>query len=68
MQWCTDTFGKEGKELAKEAGCSVNEYLERAYAKEQETTEEPTGLLVLPHFRWGGDPLWIPAPVERFSG
>ena len=61
MQWCTDTLAKKEKELAKEAGCSVNEYLERAYVKEQEAgqsaaSETPTGLLVLPHFAGAATP------------
>ena len=59
MQWCTDTLAKKEKELAKEAGCSVNEYLERAYAKEQEesaASEAPTGILVLPHFAGAATP------------
>ncbi len=41
VQWCMDTFGK-GK---------TNEEMEKAYTK-----EEPTGLLVLPHFAGAGTP------------
>ena len=54
MQWCTDTLAKKEKELAKEAGCSVNEYLEQAYRGER--AEEPSGLLVLPHFAGAATP------------
>lgn len=49
MQWCTDTLAKKEKELAKEKGISVNEYLE-------ELSESPTGLLVLPHFAGAATP------------
>lgn len=31
IQWCVDTLAKEEKHLAKEAGISVNEYLEQEY-------------------------------------
>ena len=54
MQWCTDTLAKKEKELAKEVGCSVNEYLEQAYRGER--AEEPSGLLVLPHFAGAATP------------
>ena len=66
MQWCTDTLAKKEKELAKEAGCSVNEYLEQAYRGER--AEEPAAFwccLILPGRRL---PTWTPAPGERFSG
>lgn len=49
MQWCTDTIAKKEKELAKEEGISVNEYLEKR-------SESPTGLLVLPHFAGAATP------------
>lgn len=54
MQWCTDTLAKKEKELAKEKGISVNEYLEQKY--EAENGETPSGLLVLPHFAGAATP------------
>ena len=54
MQWCTDTLAKEEKNLAKEAGCSVNEYLEKQYGAKY--GEEPGQLLVLPHFAGAATP------------
>lgn len=53
LQWCTDTLAKQEKELAGEAGISVNEYLEGQYRKERVS---PTGLLVLPHFAGAATP------------
>lgn len=35
LQWCTDTLAKREKELAREAGISVNEYLEVQYRRER---------------------------------
>lgn len=55
IQWCVDTLAKEEKHLAKEAGCSVNEYLEETYAKER-GVDEPSNLLVLPHFAGAATP------------
>lgn len=55
LQWCTDTLAKKEKELAKEQGMSVNEYLEREYAAEGKSGE-PSGLLVLPHFAGAATP------------
>ena len=51
IQWCADTLAKEEKRLANEQGISVNEFLEHAYA-----SEEPSGLLVLPHFAGAATP------------
>ncbi len=68
MQWCVDNLAKKEKELAKEAGISVNAYLERQYRQEhgrdaiRQGTEKlgledcPTGLLVLPHFAGAATP------------
>lgn len=57
IQWCVDTLAKKEKELAKERGISVHEYLENAYLREHEGQEEgPTGLLVLPHFAGAATP------------
>lgn len=58
LQWCTDTLAKKEKELAREAGISVNEYLERQYLDERTSQgeSEPTSLLVLPHFAGAATP------------
>lgn len=55
MQWCVDTLAKEEKQMAKKEGLSVNEYLERSY-DEQRGTENPSNLLVLPHFAGAATP------------
>ena len=55
IQWCTETLAKKEKELVKEWGISVNEYLEQAYADQIEE-ENPSGLLVLPHFAGAATP------------
>ena len=49
IQWCVDTLAKKEKELAKEQGISVNSLLEG-------DADEPTGLLVLPHFAGAATP------------
>jgi len=49
IRWCIDVLAKKEKELAKEQGISVNEYMEAGY-------HEPTGLLVLPHFAGAATP------------
>lgn len=54
IQWCVETIAKREKELAREKGCSVHTYLESLYEKEH--GEEPTGLLVLPHFAGAATP------------
>ena len=51
IQWCVNTFAKAEKGKAKEQGVSVNTYLEQQYNK-----QEPTGLLVLPHFAGAATP------------
>ena len=57
IQWCVDTLAKKAKELAKEQGISVNEFLEKAYREEMGGKEEcPSGLLVLPHFAGAATP------------
>lgn len=53
-QWCTETLTKKEKDLASEEGLSVHQYLERAYAKRR--GEEPSGLLLLPHFAGAATP------------
>lgn len=54
IQWCVDTLAKKEKELAREQGIFVNEYLEREYLQNRGT--EPTNLLVLPHFAGAATP------------
>ena len=49
IQWCVDTLAKKEKELAAQRGLTVNEFLEG-------DSEEPTGLLVLPHFAGAATP------------
>ena len=51
IQWCVDTLAKEEKRLAKEAGLSVHAMLEEQYGR-----DEPSGLLVLPHFAGAATP------------
>lgn len=51
IQWCVDTIAKKEKELAAQQGITVNEYLEN-----QRKNEEPTGLLILPHFAGAATP------------
>ncbi len=53
-QWCTNTLAKEEKAQAKEKGISVNQFLEEQYAARR--GEEPSGLLVLPHFAGAATP------------
>lgn len=49
IQWAVDTVAKAEKDSAKQAGMSVNEYLEKQ-------SVSPTGLLVLPHFAGAATP------------
>ena len=60
MQWCTDTITKKEKELAKECGISVNEYLEKQYVEQRQVDgiddDGPSGMLVLPHFAGAATP------------
>ena len=51
IQWCVETFAGKEKELAKAEGISVYDYLERQYGH-----DEPSGLLVLPHFAGAATP------------
>lgn len=51
IQWCVETFAKKERELAEQQGVTVNEYLERQYGR-----DEPSGLLVLPHFAGAATP------------
>ncbi|MBQ1391497.1 MAG: carbohydrate kinase [Firmicutes bacterium] len=54
IQWCVDTLAKKEKEEAAALGISVNELLERRYREKR--GEEPSGLLVLPHFAGAATP------------
>lgn len=60
MQWCTETLAKKEKELSKELGISVNAYLEQQYEKDRNeegmSFEEPSGMLLLPHFAGAATP------------
>lgn len=49
IQWCVETLAKKEKEIAKEQGISVNTMLEGIQ-------DDPTGLLVLPHFAGAATP------------
>ena len=51
IQWCVNTFARAEQEEAKQQGISVNTLLEQRYEK-----QEPTGLLVLPHFAGAATP------------
>ena len=51
IQWCVETFAGKEKELAAAEGISVYDYLERQYGH-----DEPSGLLVLPHFAGAATP------------
>lgn len=55
MQWCVDVIAGKEKQIAGEQGISVNEYLEKMYVEAHEG-EEPSGLLVLPHFAGAATP------------
>ena len=55
LQWCSDVLAKKEKELAENDGISVNEYLEKEYAKA--FGEKPlSSILVLPHFAGAATP------------
>ena len=51
IQWCVNTFARAEQEAAREQGISVNALLEQQYE-----SQEPTGLLVLPHFAGAATP------------
>ena len=51
IQWCLSTFAKAEAEEAKKKGISVHTLLEQQYEG-----QEPTGLLVLPHFAGAATP------------
>lgn len=54
IQWCVETLCRKEKDLAEDAGMSVNEYLEREYTGKH--GDAPSGLLVLPHFAGAATP------------
>lgn len=51
IQWCVQTLAKQEMSLAKESGESVFSLLE------QRDKDEPTGILVLPHFAGAATPI-----------
>ncbi len=56
IQWCVETLAKKEKEMAKEQGISVNAYLENQFRRPEAEFDEPTGILVLPHFAGAATP------------
>ena len=54
IDWCVSNLAKDEKKAAKAKGISANELLEAEYR--QEHGEEPSGLLVLPHFAGAATP------------
>ena len=54
IDWCVSNLAKDEKKAAKAQGISVNELLEKAYRDEH--GEQPSGLLVLPHFAGAATP------------
>ncbi len=59
-QWCIETMAQREKESAKKEGISVNEYLEAEYVRKMDSLglrgDEPSGILVLPHFAGAATP------------
>lgn len=51
IQWCVNTFAGAEQEEARQQGISVNRLLEERYKK-----QDPTGMLVLPHFAGAATP------------
>lgn len=54
IDWCVSNLAKDEKRRAKELGISANELLEAEYDREH--GDEPSGLLVLPHFAGAATP------------
>ena len=54
IDWCVSHLAKDEKKAAGAQGISVNELLEKAYREEH--GEQPSGLLVLPHFAGAATP------------
>lgn len=57
IQWCVDNLAKDEKRAATDKDMSVNEYLEKKYAEER-GEENPSNLLILPHFAGAGNTLY----------
>ena len=59
-QWCTETIAKREIGEAMQRGISVNQLLEERYLSKMETMkldyDEPSGILVLPHFAGAATP------------
>ncbi len=51
IQWCVETLAKKEIEIAENQGISVHTLLETEYK-----TDDPTGILVLPHFAGAATP------------
>ena len=60
IQWATQTLAKHEAILAKETGITVNEFLEQQYTAKRIADgmdhDEPSGMLVLPHFAGAATP------------
>lgn len=54
IDWCVNNLAKDEARIAKEQGVTVNALLEAAYR--QEHGDEPSNLLVLPHFAGAATP------------
>ncbi len=59
-KWCVNSFAKQEKKEAKESGVSVYDRFEEEYAQQRLDMgidpDEPSGLLVLPHFAGAATP------------
>lgn len=60
IQWCTDNIAGKEKEIAADAGISVNAYLEKQYCENRVSDgldpDGPSGMLMLPHFAGAATP------------
>lgn len=54
IQWCADTLAKEEEWIAKKEAISINAWLEQEYLRNR--GDNPSGLLVLPHFAGAATP------------
>lgn len=61
IQWCVETLAKKEKEISARQGISVNELLEGEF-------EDPTGILVLPHFAGAATPYMDTGSKGAFVG
>lgn len=56
LEWCINALAKKEKDLAKEKGMSINDYLEQEYISAHGDADTLSGLLVLPHFSGAATP------------